>query len=125
MENDNSEPDLTPMLDVVFIMLIFFIVTATFVKEVGLELPSSNDKSPADAAEQSAVIEIGASNRYLLNGRAIDKRALQNRLSAYRAEHPQSPLVIKSDPQADVDALVWAMDAGRAAGMEIAFAASG
>ena len=122
MEYSQDEPDLTPMLDVVFIMLIFIIVTATFVNEVGISLPTSNDPKQQQASEKSAVVDINELNRFTLNGKAVDSRALQNQLAAFHAEYPDSPLVVRPNPQADTESLVHAMDAGRAVGMSVAFA---
>lgn len=124
MKEAEQEPDLTPMLDVVFIMLIFFIVTATFVNEKGLELPTKNDNVQSDEPTPSAIVDITPQNRYQLNGKPVDFRALQNRLAAFHAEHPDRPLVIRADPQSDTEHLVHAMDAGRAVGMSVALAGS-
>ena len=124
-QDNQSEPDLTPMLDVVFIMLIFFIVTATFVKEQGLDLPGNDEAKTPTSANQSAVLDISATNRYQLNGKPIDFRALKNRLAAYHAEYPDQTLVVRADPKADTEQLVFAMDCGYAVGMTVALAAAG
>lgn len=63
MENDVAEPDLTPMLDVVFILLIFFIVTATFVKEIGLDVPAQDNAPRNLEAEKAIVVMITPQDR--------------------------------------------------------------
>ena len=122
MDSDSAEPDLTPMLDVVFIMLIFFIVTATFVKEVGLDLPSDQNRNEQTSSNESVVIDITSNNRFKIQGKFVDKRALRNRLSAYHAESPERPLVIRPHGQSETEYLVYAMDTGRLVGMSVALA---
>ena len=122
MNNETSEPDLTPMLDVVFILLIFFIVTASFINETGIALPSSKNRSDEASSDKSIVVEVTSKNKYKIQNRYVDLRALKNRLSAYHAEAPEQSLVVKAHPNAEVGALVYAMDVGRMIGMEIGLA---
>jgi len=124
VENEAAEPDLTPMLDVVFIMLIFFIVTATFVKEIGLDLPGK-DSAPRDVkAEESIVLEVTATDRYFLERKHVDKRALEHHFARLHAERPEQQLVIKPAGDASVQGLVYAMDVARLAGLPFAIARS-
>ncbi|MDC3344511.1 biopolymer transporter ExbD, partial [Pseudomonadales bacterium] len=75
---ETEEIDLTPMLDVVFIMLIFFIVTATFVKEIGLDVNSPDkNQNVKDADKQSIVVQITNRDRIRIRGRDIDFRAVR------------------------------------------------
>ncbi len=111
-EAQDPEPDLTPLLDVVFIMLIFFIVTATFVKEIGIDLPSDDRKPETISAEKSLVVEIEKDNRFLVNKKHIDRRTLIPYLSALHAENPDASLVIVPHMSSDTDALVFVLDAG-------------
>lgn len=111
--SDESELDLTPMLDVVFIMLIFFIVTASFVDEIGIDLPGDNNKPMTKKATESLIIKITENNRYYVNRKHTDKRALLNYLSALHAEMPDRSLVVIPDLNASTDSLVHALDIGR------------
>lgn len=123
MENDSAEPDLTPMLDVVFIMLIFFIVTATFVKEIGLDVPGE-DSEPRDVkAEEAIVVRIASTDRYYIDGKHVDMRALEHHLARMHAERPESKLVIRPSGESSTSALVHAMDVGRLVGLSLAIAA--
>ena len=75
---ETEEIDLTPMLDVVFIMLIFFIVTATFVKEIGIDVNSPDkNQNVKDADKQSIVVQITNRDRIRIRGRDIDFRAVR------------------------------------------------
>ena len=117
-QEQESEPDLTPMLDVVFIMLIFFIVTATFVRETGLDLPGDNSEPQTVNAEKSLIVQIAKDDRFYVNKKHIDRRALVAYLSALNAQNPQAPMVIMPDGTATTDSLVFALDVGRLLGLD-------
>jgi biopolymer transport protein ExbD len=122
MESDTNEPDLTPMLDVVFIMLIFFIVAATFVKEVGLDVPGKNAQPRDMSVDESLVLLLTSSDQFFIGNRQIDKRALKPQLSRLHAEKPNQSLVIQTSKQASTEALIFAMDTGNLVGLDVAIA---
>jgi biopolymer transport protein ExbD len=122
MDNESAEVDLTPMLDMVFIMLIFFIVTATFVKEIGIELPGQSAKQYSASPEEAIVVEITEANKYYLNAKQVDPRALEHHLARLHAQEPNRQLVIKPSIYSNTDSLVYAMDAGRLVGLSVAVA---
>ncbi len=122
MENELAEPDLTPMLDVVFIMLVFFIVTATFVKEVGIELPASDSKSQQASADAVILVEVDEGDRYYLEQKQVDARALEHHLARLHAEHPDRKLIIKPDSTSTTAAVVYAMDVARLVGLAVGLA---
>ena len=124
--NADNEIDLTPMLDVVFIMLIFFIVTASFIKESGIDLnrPDSLDVPPADSG--SIFIAISENNEIWMDRRLIDHRALRPNIERMLAEKPDATVVIQADKHSSNNTLVQVMDASRAVGVyDIAIAADG
>ncbi len=115
---EESEIDLTPMLDVVFIMLIFFIVTASFVKESGIEInrPESNQQSdPSDTA--SIVFQITANNEIWLEERRIDIRSVRANVEQLHAERPQAPVIIQAHKNANAETYAGVADASREAGV--------
>lgn len=117
--------DITPMLDVVFIMLIFFIVTATFIKESGIEVnkPAAATASVQDKA--NILIAIDANNGVWINRRQVDIRAVRPNIERLHAENPKGTVVIQADKESKNDILVQVMDASRLAGVfDIAIAAS-
>jgi biopolymer transport protein ExbD len=124
MANDISEPDLTPMLDVVFILLIFFIVTATFVKETGIDIPSRNQQTKSVSTEESIILEISSDDRYFVNGAHADKRSLLSHLARLHAQNPDNGLVIRPSNNARTKSLVNALDAGRLLKMNVAISES-
>ncbi len=123
--NRNSEEsndiDLTPMLDVVFIMLIFFIVTASFVKEIGLDVnvPEENDEPPPPNADPNILVQISADNQIWMFGenglRRIDEASVRSNIAQMRAELPKAAVIIQADEQADAGVYVAVADAARAA----------
>ncbi|MFE8071327.1 biopolymer transporter ExbD [Marinobacteraceae bacterium S3BR75-40.1] len=109
--------DVTPMLDVVFIMLIFFIVTASFVKESGIDVnrPDASTAQPKDKA--SILVGIGPDGDVWINRRNIDLTSVRANIERLHAENPQGSVVIQADEQADTKYLVAVMDAARQAGV--------
>jgi biopolymer transport protein ExbD len=108
------------MLDIVFIMLIFFIVTTSFVKEKGLEV-SRPSKSPPKEIEQDKgpiVVRIDSAGLISVKGRILEPRAVVANLEREKAEKPASPLIVAAHPEADTEALVTVLDAARAVGIE-------
>lgn len=116
-EEDDNAIDLTPMLDVVFIMLIFFIVSASFVKESGIEV----DKPQAVSAQQkdtaSLLVAIDAKNQIWINKTQVEVGALKANILRMHAENPQGTLVIQADKKSMNESLVQVMDAARQAGI--------
>ena len=115
--DDESEVNLTPMLDVVFIMLIFFIVTASFVKEAGIDVT----RPPAATAERkergNILIAITENDQIWMDRRQVDPRALRPNIERLHAENPQGSVVIQADKQSKNGLLVLVMDAARLAGV--------
>ncbi|CAI8339599.1 MAG: ExbD/TolR family protein [Porticoccaceae bacterium] len=116
---DDSQIDLTPMLDVVFIMLIFFIVTASFVNETGLNVdrPPTTDQPPPDSANTNIVFRISESNEIMLEGRRIDIRSVRANVERLHAEKPEAKVVINSHPKAKTEVFVMISDQAREAGV--------
>ncbi len=117
-DQDEGEVNLTPMLDVVFIMLIFFIVTASFVKEAGIDV----SRPPAATAERkergNILVAITENDQVWMDRRQVDPRALRANLERLRAENPQGSVVIQADKASKNGLLVQVMDAARLAGIQ-------
>jgi len=116
-DSDESEVNLTPMLDVVFIMLIFFIVTASFVKEAGIDI----SRPPAATAERkergNILVAITENDQIWIDRRQVDPRALRANIERLHAENPQGSVVIQADKSSKNGLLVQVMDAARLAGV--------
>lgn len=122
--DDESQVDITPLIDVVFIMLIFFIVTATFVKEAGIDVNKPDAPTAEVKKKANILIAIDANNNIWLDRRKIDVRAVIPNIKRLRAENPQGSVVIQADEDSKNKMLVEVMDAARQAGVvNIALAA--
>lgn len=117
-QQEEGEIDLTPMLDVVFIMLIFFIVTATFVKEIGLDVNSPDkNQNVKDADKQSIVVKITSRDRIQIRGRDVDFRAVRANIERLHAENPEAPVVVQPHPDSTTETMIHVMDSARQAGV--------
>ena len=118
--SDEAEINITPMLDIVFIMLIFFIVTTSFVKEKGLEVSRPSNSPPKEVQQDKGpiVVRIDASSLISVKGRILEPNAVVANLEREKAEKPTSPLIVAAHPEADTEALVTVLDAARAVGIE-------
>jgi Biopolymer transport protein len=109
VQEEESEINLTPMLDVVFIMLIFFIVTANFIKEPGLEI-NRPDAETSEVQENAAIlIAVGPTGEIWMDGRRIDARQVKANVVKLLADNPQGSVVIQADEKAMADTIfsVW------------------
>jgi len=115
---DGDEINLTPMLDVVFIMLIFFIVTASFIKEAGIDVNRPDapvtETKPEDA---NILVIINASDEIWIDRRMIDPRAVRANIQRMHAENPSGSVVIQANKKSTNKMLVWVMDSTRSAGI--------
>ncbi len=122
---ESNELDLTPMLDVVFILLIFFIVTTSFVKETGIDINRPSASTAEKKPQGNILIAINANGDIWIDNREIDIRAVRANIQQMKARHPQSSVIIQSDREARTGQLVRVMDQVRLAGVQnISIAAS-
>lgn len=111
---DDSEIDLTPMLDVVFIMLIFFIVTASFIKEFGLEINRPDKNQPEvdiPQENQNVLVTINASSEILMDNRRVDIRSVRSVIQRKLAENPNGSVIISAHPEAKANTYTAVADA--------------
>jgi len=109
--------DLTPMLDVVFIMLIFFIVTASFIKETGVEVRRPESSSSSQVQNLSILIAVKENGEVWMDRRRVDIRQVRANIERLRAENPKGSVVIQADAKSTTDVVVKVLDAARAAGV--------
>ncbi len=115
---EEAEVDLTPMLDVVFIMLIFFIVTASFVKESGIDVNRPDAATAVVKPRGNILVAITPSGQIWIDKRQVDVRALRANLERLHAENPQGAVVIQADTDSKNGLLVAVMDAAKLAKIE-------
>lgn len=116
---DDTGINITPMLDIVFIMLIFFIVTTSFVREQGLEVSRPANAPPKEIKQNRGpiVVRIDSASLISIKGRLLEPRAVQANLEREKAEKPDSPLIITAHPEANTESLVTILDAAKAVGI--------
>ena len=121
---DTLAIDLTPMLDVVFILLIFFVVTATFLSETSISAASreNNENQPPPQEEddkKNILFEIGQNDEIILNGnpRPLIQTQIRSNIDQLKAENPDASVIIQPHITSKVTTLVMVMDAARQAGM--------
>ena len=116
-EEEENEINLTPMLDVVFIMLIFFIVTASFIKEAGIDV-NRPDAPTADSQDDAAIlIAISANDEIWIDRRETDPNAVRGAIERLHAENPKGSVVIQADEESTNEMLVVVMEAAKQAGV--------
>lgn len=116
-EVDEAEINLTPMLDVVFIMLIFFIVTASFVKESGLDVAKPPDTNIKKQKSKSILVQIKDTGEIWVDRRLVDFRAVRANIERLHAERPDAPVIIQTAKKSKAGLLVHVMDSARLAGV--------
>ncbi|MGB5629217.1 MAG: biopolymer transporter ExbD [Woeseiaceae bacterium] len=117
---------MTPMLDVVFIMLIFFIVTASFIKETGIDVDRPDAPiTPSTPDDSNILVVINALDEIYIENRIIDPKAVKANITRLHAANPEGSVVIQANRKSTNKKLVEVMDASRDAGVfEISLAAS-
>ena len=115
---EDSTIDITPMLDIVFIMLIFFIVTTTFIKETGVEVNRPNASTAVADERGNILIAITENNEIYIDKRLIDLRAVRANVERLKAENPEGSVIIRADQNSKTGLLVETMDQVRLAGVQ-------
>ncbi len=119
-ETDEAEVDMTPMLDIVFIMLIFFIVTTSFVRESGVELdrPSNSPNKQQDKPVVPIIIKIDDTNTIYVNKLEVDFRSVGGAIEGEKAKNPRAAVIVSTSPEAKTDTLIQVVNAAREAGVD-------
>ena len=117
-DQGGAEIDLTPMLDVVFIMLIFFIVVASFIKEAGVEVNRPDNNQPDNPEDSTSIlVEVASDNQIWMENRRVDIRAVRANIQRLLAEDPEAPVTIKVEKGAEAGIVVDVADAARESGV--------
>ncbi len=118
--DDETEINITPMLDIVFIMLIFFIVTTSFVREQGLDIsrPTQAEPEVVDPTDDLPIlVRIDQISMITINNRRVEAEAVRANLERERAQNPRSPLIVAAHPDSDTNSLVRVLDAANSVGI--------
>jgi biopolymer transport protein ExbD len=119
--DDQAEVNMTPMLDIVFILLIFFIVTATFLSEEGLDMrpPPDSDTPPDSDAPPPIVVQVDDDNNIFVNRTRTDVDRVLSAVNRFRAEEPNSAVLLEVQDEADHGIIVQIWDEMGANGVPV------
>ena len=117
IKEEEKVADLTPMLDVVFIMLIFFIVTATFIKGTGVEIDRPDTKTAEAKKRVSLLVGVGSDSGIWIDKKRVDVRNVRPMMERLHAENPKGGLVIQADSESKVEKVLAIMNAARKIGI--------
>ncbi|MCP5207240.1 MAG: biopolymer transporter ExbD [Hahellaceae bacterium] len=115
-DDEDVEINMTPMLDVVFILLIFFIVTTSFVRESGVEVNRPEAQSTAALSQKSVLVAITSDNQIWIDRHQIDVRAVRRNIERLLADTPESTVIIQADKAAQTGVLISVLDQTKLAG---------
>lgn len=125
VHEEHTGIDLAPMLDFVLNLLIFFIISATFVREIGIGVSSPSSKAAQSKESGSLLVAIDASGAVYVDRRMVDLRAVRANVERYHAEKPEDIAVVMAHRDAPTGTLVQVVDQIKLGGIDsISFAAS-
>ena len=113
--DEESDINLAPMLDVVFIMLIFFIVTATFIKQAGIDVLRPLADSAEEQPTVSVLVAVSNEGDIWIDNRRVDPTAVRAHIERIHAENPKGSLVVQADRGAKMEKVLAVLEAARAA----------
>ena len=116
-EEEETEINITPMLDIVFIMLIFFIVTTSFVKETGIDPRRPEAETAEEARRGNILIAVAENGQIWMNKRSVELGQVRGMVENALAENPESAAVIIADTEADTGVVIDLMDQVRLGGV--------
>jgi len=114
---DITQIDMTPLIDMVFILLIFFIVATSFVRESGVEVNRPQAASAVTREKISMLIGITSAGRIFIEGHEIDIQNIKGRMNSFLAEVPGGSVVIVADKNCPTGTTIKVLDACRLAGV--------
>ena len=117
VQEEESSFDMTPMLDIVFIMLIFFIVTTSFVKESGVDVSRPSAQTAERKERGNVLIAITGNDEIWIDKRQVDVRAVRANVERLHAENPEGGVIIQADKASTNGTLILVIDQARLAGV--------
>lgn len=115
---DEPEINITPMLDIVFIMLIFFIVTTSFIRETGVEVDKPSALTAQPRPQGNVLIAIRDNDEIWMNKQEVEIHQVRSEVERAKAQNPESAVVLIADRGARTGMLVEVMDQVQAAGID-------
>lgn len=116
-ETESAELNLTPMIDMVFILLIFFIVTSSFVKEAGVQVSRPQAATAERQEKANIIIALTEGGEVWIDRRRVALPALRAHVERLHADNPEGAVIITADEKAQTGLLVQVLDQARMAGV--------
>ncbi len=113
-----SDINMTPLIDMVFILLIFFIVTTSFVREAGVDVDRPSARTAETKQQAGVILGLTREGRVYVEGRPLDIRSVRAYMERFLAENPEGSAVIVADTASMTGTLVQVLDQCRLAGVE-------
>jgi len=117
-DSDSVTLNLTPLIDMVFILLIFFMVTSSFVKETGVKIKRPGAETAALQEQSNILIAVTKKGLVWIDRKEINIRSLRAHLERLHAENPEGSVIIAADRQAPTGVVIRILDQARLAGIE-------
>lgn len=117
-ESDETGIDISPLMDCVFILLIFFIVTTSFVKEAGVDVQRPTAQTAVTKDKTNLVVGVTKQGQVWIENRAVDVRSVRSYMERFLAETPEGSVVIAADKKSHTGVVVQVLDACRVAGVQ-------
>jgi len=119
-KSDDVELNMSPLIDMIFILLIFFLVTTTFVKESGVDVnrPVPGDDKAKNEKIENMIINVTQDGMVYIDGQAIDIRSVQSRMERFKYENPEGNVIITADNQSKFGAAIEVLDQVRLANIK-------
>lgn len=111
-----QELNMTPLIDMMFIMLLFFLVTTNYVKEAGIEVNRPTAATAVVDPKSAVMIAVDRDNRIFIAQREIDLRAVRANVERLMAEHPEGSVIVVADQGSNTGVAIQVMDGCRLAG---------
>lgn len=124
-ESGPAAMNITPLIDMVFILLIFFAVNASFIKEAGVEIERPSARSAVTQEQANIMIAVTANGEVWVDRQRVDPRSVRGHVERLHAENPEGAVVILADDESQTGLVIEVLDQARLAGVEnVAVAAS-
>jgi len=115
---EDAEINITPMLDIVFIMLIFFIVTTSFTKETGASISKPLAEQAVSLRNGTILIGVKSNDEIWMSKRQVEMREVRSMVESAKAENPKGSVVIVADKKSRIGTVTLVMDQVKMAGVE-------
>ncbi len=117
-EGEASALNITPLIDMVFILLIFFAVNASFVKEAGVEIERPSARTAQTKQQANIMIAVTENGEVWVDRQRVDPRSVRGHVERLHAENPEGSVVILADDSSRTGLVIEVLDQARLAGVD-------